>query len=493
MASDSPPAVAEFLARFPPFAVLPAAMVTDVARDVRSRSYPPGATILRQGAEPASQLFVLREGLVDLYDDERAVDHLGEGELFGLSVLSGLGPALSARARDEVRCYLIPADRAADVLGTREGLAYLAASMARWKEAASVERHVRRAQAGDDLADAIRAAGDVVEVVTASSGLPATIRSLLDDGVDAVDIGHVVGMSIDELTRRFVELSIDELGPPPCSFAWVALGSAARHEQALGTDQDHALAYGCAEGDVDAVDPYFARLATGVTDGLEACGIARCRGNVMAENPAWRRTQAGWRARFEQYVSDPDVMAARITGIAFDYRRVTGTLDIEPTLDEVIRGAGKDPAFLGRLASTVLESRVPVGRVRDIVVERNGDRAGTLDLKHGGITVVTNLARCYAIESGITQNRTLERLHSSAAMELITERRRDELEEAFRFLWSLRLNHHVEQVERGEPVDDSIDPGSLAPIARQSLSAALHEVAEALADLERPRRRGHST
>ena len=41
--------------------------------------------------------------------------------------------------------------------------------------------------------------------------------------------------------------------------------------------------------------------------------------------------------------------------------------DIESTLDQVIRGAGKDPAFLGRLASTVPESRVPVGRVRDIV------------------------------------------------------------------------------------------------------------------------------
>ena len=77
-------------------------------------------------------------------------------------------------------------------------------------------------------------------------------------------------------------------------------------------------------------------------------------------------------------------------------------------------------------------------------------------------------------------------------MGLIPERRRDELEEAFRFLWHLRLSHHVEQVERGELVDDFIDPGSLAPIARQSLSAALHEVDEALGDLERHRRRRHT-
>jgi CBS domain-containing protein len=253
----------------------------------------------------------------------------------------------------------------------------------------------------------------------------------------------------------------------------------------LGTDQDHAIAYGCSDEDFDAVDPYFGRMAAAVTDGLEACGIPRCRGNVMAENPAWRRTEQGWRRRFGQYITDRDLIAARITGIAFDYRRVSGVLDIEPTLDEVIRSAGTDQAFLGRLASTVLESRPPVGRKRDIVVERGGDHPGKLDLKHGGITIVTNLARFFAIKGGITQNRTLERLASAASLGLIPDRVRDDLEEAFRFLWRLRLTHHVEQVDRGEQVDDFIDPDALSSIARRALPEALHVINDALVALER--------
>ena len=477
--------IAAFLVLFPPFADLPPDRISDLSRDVRSERYAGGATILRKGGEPAQHLFVVREGIVDLYDDDRLIDHLGEGDVFGISVLSGLGPMLSVLARGKVGCYLIPAQRARELLGTPEGLAYIAGSAGRWAKLASVEQHVLRAGASADLTEGIRAADDVNEVVAVSQGLPLMIGSLLDEGVDPVDIGHAVGLMIDELTRRLIELHTAQMGPPPCSFAWLGLGSAARHEQALGTDQDHAIAYGCCDEDFDSVDPYFGGMAAAVTEGLEACGIPRCRGNVMAENPAWRRTEQGWRRRFEQYVSDRDLMAARITGIAFDYRRVSGVLDIEPTLDGVIRSAGMDQAFLVRLASTVLESRPPVGRKREIVVERGGDHAGKLDLKHGGITIVTNLARFFAIKGGITQNRTLERLASAASMGLIQDRVRDDLEEAFRFLWRLRLTHHVEQADRGEQVDDFIDPNVLSSIARRALPEALHVINDAVVALER--------
>lgn len=211
------------------------------------------------------------------------------------------------------------------------------------------------------------------------------LHALLERGVDPIDIGQVVGVAVDQLTTRLIELHVQQVGEPPASFAWMALGSAARHEQALTTDQDHAISYGSTD-DVEAIDPYFARLATFVTDGLEACGITRCRGNVMAENPAWRRTVDGWRHRFTEYMTDPDIMGTRITNIAFDYRRVTGPVDIEPALDEVIRGARNDRSFVRRLVATVLESRPPLGRFRDVVVERGGEHPGTVDIKHGGIT-----------------------------------------------------------------------------------------------------------
>jgi CBS domain-containing protein len=291
-------------------------------------------------------------------------------------------------------------------------------------------------------------------------------------------------MTVDHLTMRAIELFIDERGEPPGAFAWVALGSAARHEQALTTDQDHSIAYG-AGADVEAIDPYFAALAASVTDALEASGIQRCRGNVMAVNPAWRNTSEGWRQRFGEYVADPDLRGTRIMGIAFDYRRVTGAVDIEATLDEFIRTAGRDQGFVRRLATTALESEPPVGRHRDIAVRHRGEHRGRIDIKHHGITIITNLARVHAILAGVTENRTIERLRGAASAGVITDRTRDDLVEAFRVLWGIRLERHAALMGRGEMADDFVDPAELPKITERALGGSLRVIADAQEHLAR--------
>jgi signal-transduction protein with cAMP-binding, CBS, and nucleotidyltransferase domain len=470
---------ASFLARWPPFDELDMHELEDLASESRLASYRPGSEILRQAADPAPALYVVKGGIVDLFEEDRFVGRVDQGEIFGLSVLSGLGPSMTVRARGDVQCYLIPPHRARALLGAPAGLAFLAAQATRWRERDAAEEHVRRTGTDTDLTDSIRGGSDVAALVTAWERLPSLVRSLLDRHVDPIDIGHVVGVGIDELTRRLIELSVVALGEAPASYAWLALGSAARHEQGLVTDQDHAMAFGGDDAGVEVHDRYFSTLAKAVTDGLEACGIARCHGNVMAENPAWRRTSDGWRRRFAVYLADPNIMGARITGIAFDYRRVAGDVDIERVLDGVIRETRNDRAFMGRLAATVMETRPAVGRRRDLVLERGGAHAGKLDVKHGGITVVTNLARLLALRAGIAENRTVERLRGAAASGAISDRARDDLVEAFRLLWRVRLEHHVGQIERGEEPDDFVDPAELDAVSRGSLATALSVVAGA--------------
>ena len=475
---------ARFLARFAPFRDLDAARLRDVAEHVETRSFSPGTEILHQASEPANHLFVVHRGGVDVLDEAEVVEHLGPGETFGLSVFSGLGPVFTVRAREATECYLIDADRARALMGTPAGLASLAEHVARWREREDVERHVRRAGVDDRLPTEIAAARELPALVEVSRLLPAMVTDLLAKGTDPVDVGHVVGMTIDRLTTRLIELFVEERGEPPAAFAWVALGSAARHEQALTTDQDHAIAYGDGS-DPDAIDPYFSALAEAVTHGLEACGIERCRGNVMAVNAAWRRTKEAWHRRFEEYVADPDLMGARITGIAFDYRRVTGAVDIEATLDEVIRRAGRDRGFVRRLATAALESGPPVGRRRDLAVKHRGEHAGRIDIKYEGITIVTNLARVYAILAGLTENRTMERLRGAASGGTISDRTRDDLVEAFRLLWRIRLERHSELMARDEQADDLVDPTGLSPISQRALGGALRVIADAQEGLAR--------
>jgi CBS domain-containing protein len=328
------------------------------------------------------------------------------------------------------------------------------------------------------LKSAIERSSDQAGAVAAARQLPATAASLVEANVDPVHVGHIVGVTIDALTRRLIDLAIDRLGQPPVPWAWLALGSEARHEQALFTDQDHALAYEPQGHPEPELDPYFAELAESATSGLEAAGLHRCRGNAMAVHPDMRRSVDGWVAQFHTWMTDPGVQGSELTSIAFDYRRIAGPLEVEQTLDDVIRTVPRRyPQFLRHLAHRALDFKPPTGFFRDFVVEHHGEHAGRLDVKHGGIMIVTSLARAWALLHGRIEKRTLDRLGGAVASGRITEQARRDLEEAFRLLWRVRLNHQAAMVRAGHSPDDFVDPASLSQITRLGLKEAFRIIA----------------
>ena len=63
--------------------------------------------------------------------------------------------------------------------------------------------------------------------------------------------------------------------------------------------------------------------------------------------------------------------------------------------------------------SAPVDTRPPTGFIRNLVVERKGDHVGRLDVKHGGVTIVGNIARVEAIRAGIAAKGTLDRLRGA--------------------------------------------------------------------------------
>ena len=310
------------------------------------------------------------------------------------------------------------------------------------------------------------------EAVQTGGRLPEMFVSLVQAHVDPLDIAHAVAVTIDTLTTRLLDLAINDAGEPPCPWAWLALGSEARQEQGLATDQDNALVVECDEGEFIDVDPYFQRLATVVNDGIERAGIPRCRAGVVASNPEWRGTLDVWEERFWGWIREPARTGRAFVGIAFDYRRVTGPLDVDPVLDEVIRRSSEEDQFMRQLAKLAVEARPPVGLLKDAVVNRKGKSAPAFDVKQGGIAPITNLARVLAVESGVTENRTLRRLRAAAEAGYLERETLEGLEEAFDLLWQIRVERQTRAVEEGEVPDDSVRPEWLGPLTRQALRDA---------------------
>jgi len=181
----------------------------------------------------------------------------------------------------------------------------------------------------------------------------------VDEGADPLDVGRMVTLVIDAMTQRFISFAVERLGAPPVPWAWLMLGSAARREQAVITDQDHALAFELNGEEIEEVDGYFLELARAVTSGLEAAGIPRCHADVVAENRSLRRPLDHWVTAFNEWMDEPRLEAGRQASILFDQRRSAGPLEAERTLGQVIGSAGTRPHFIARLAKQAVDVPSP--------------------------------------------------------------------------------------------------------------------------------------
>jgi CBS domain-containing protein len=258
----------------------------------------------------------------------------------------------------------------------------------------------------------------------------------------------------------------------------MALGSEARLEQALHTDQDHALAYDPGDRSDDDVDPWFATLAERVTASLEAAGIPRCTGDAMATTKLLRRSVSGWVEAFRSWMVDLGPEGSLMSSVVFDHRVLAGPLDIASTIHGVVAEApDRYPAFIRHLAYRALDHKPPTGFARGFVVESKGEHAGRLDIKHGGVAIVANLARCDAIRVKSTATSTTDRLRAATDAGLLAKEDLDALQEAFRLLWQIRLEHQARQHRAGHEPDDFVDPTTLGPIQRLGLKEAFRIVA----------------
>jgi CBS domain-containing protein len=330
-----------------------------------------------------------------------------------------------------------------------------------------IERNCPQNHPAALLLDAIAAATTPASVAQAGRRLPKAISTLVKTGVDPLEVGGAVSGVIDAMTRRLIDLAFSEQGEPPVPWAWLALGSAARCEQGIGTDQDHALAYDPQGRPPDELDAYFLRLAEYVTSGLESAGIPRCHADVVAVNQALRRPVDHWAEAFQTWMADPRIEAVRQTTILFDHRRVAGPLDVERTLRWIISSSPERPAFVGRLRKMAMDARPP----------RHLRRPRRIDLKHDGLMQIVTLARILAVEGDIPNTGTIERLRGAVSRGLLDESSAHQLAAAFQVMWRIRLEHQIAAAAAREEPGDLVSVQT--PQLRTQLGEALGSIREA--------------
>ena len=320
-------------------------------------------------------------------------------------------------------------------------------------------------------------AGDEDELVRVAGGLRRLFLGLLAAGLPSVDIERVLTLQLDSLRTRLIDFAFERHGPAPVSWAWILLGSGARREFTLGSDQENALAYADADGD-PAVDAFFKRFAIDVNAGLERCGFLPDVNGVLAREERWRMSARSWVSVFRECLTEPDNSHLIRATVSFDFRQTQGGLDIVSPLIEVIREAPKHPDFLRQLARTAADPKPPLRFTGSFALD--GD--GTLDIKRRCVTPIVNLARFHAISGGVTISSTVDRLIAAAESGGLDPEVSDGLREAFEIVTRVRLSHHASLIEAGagvDGVDNLVDPEHLPPVMRRELREALRVTAQA--------------
>ncbi|SHK55812.1 putative nucleotidyltransferase substrate binding domain-containing protein [Rhodothermus profundi] len=320
------------------------------------------------------------------------------------------------------------------------------------------------------------------------------LRQLRQQGMPAIGLLRISTELNDRVVIRALELveaKLREEQPdqiPDLPWVWMALGSEGRREMSFKTDQDNALMYAdpCEERRARRAEQWLGELAQRANSALEQVGFPRCPADMMAANPRWRQALSGWKRTFRRWIFEPDEKALLHASIFFDLRALYGAGELVEQLKEDLQQALQvERGFLAFMMRNALRNRPPLSFFRRFVLDRSGEQRPGFDIKLRGLMPITDLARILALEAGFLRTTgTLDRLQ--AAADRIPEVRQtcQNLQEAYRFLTELRLDHQIRQIEEGQMPDNHIAPEQLNAVQRKVLKivfAMIQEAQEALA------------
>jgi CBS domain-containing protein len=259
----------------------------------------------------------------------------------------------------------------------------------------------------------------------------------------------------------------------------MVLGSMARDEQLIVTDQDNALVLDN-RFDPRVHDHYFLQLAEFVSDGLAACGFTYCKGGIMASNPQWRQPLRVWRGYFTEWIERPNPQTLLNSCIFFDLDSIYGEADLVENLKELVaQKASHSPLFLASLARNALNRTPPLGFFRTFVMEKDGQQNNIINLKGRGTAPLTDLIRVHALAAGSKAQNSLERLDAIAATKLLTEEAITQLRYALEFLSIVRIRHQAMDLQEGREPDNYIEPEKVSASDRQNLKSSFQVLSNA--------------
>jgi len=304
--------------------------------------------------------------------------------------------------------------------------------------------------------------------------LQLLLKPRIKNDVSVKYITKITTAFSDAIIRRILELTINEIGPPPARFSFICLGSEGRKEETLYTDQDNAIVYENVSKEREiAVQEYFSKLGERVCNSLNYIGYSFCLGNIMAKNPHWCKPLSAWEKYFDTWIATPEPQNLLDATIFFDFRSTYGdeTL-IERLSNRIEESIKRNPLFLYHLAFNTFNAKSAHISSGNILSDKQDD---SVDLKSAMAPIIM-FARTYSLQNSIRCSNTIERLTALKEKHIMSENTINEIIYMYYFLMNLRLKNQIEQVDNNAPVSNKLNTKKLIDIELFLLKKVLSSI-----------------
>ncbi len=323
----------------------------------------------------------------------------------------------------------------------------------------------------------IDSAQNIETLQQANTDIRQLAFNMLAQGVGAEQLTQFISALNDALTRRVLQLNLENHNFDGIEWCWLAFGSEGRDEQTFVTDQDNGIVFACDDtAAVDSLRQRFLTFALDVNKDLDRCGFTLCKGNIMASNPQWCLTLDEWKEQFSTWIRVPQPEALLNATIFFDFRPLFGKVELAESLRRhLLIQTQSSPMFLKAMAHNALDVEPPLGKIRDFLTDLEPGHPGKIDLKKYGSRIFVDVARIYALSTGVHNSNTVQRLRLASQRLSIRTDEINAVLEGLNFIQFLRLRHQCLDVEPGAQGDNLINPDDLNELDRRILKESFRQ------------------
>ena len=327
-------------------------------------------------------------------------------------------------------------------------------------------------ETASSITDQIKKSEDMSNIVKALNKMPLLVRDMLEEGTNADHLRRMIGTAYDAAIKHFIKFSINDLGPPPASFSFISLGSNARHEMTMFSDQDSAILFSDVErSKLHDIRRYFLTLANQVCKKLDQAGYPYCPGDFLAVNPKWCLAFSEWKHNFKTWITTATPESILDINVFFDLHNAHGDQALFEKLHSYIREqTQQNPLFFQHYARNCLLYRPPLNLFGQIQTKDK-----LVSLKKC-LQPIELFARLYALKYDVRATNTIERLNALVKKNIITEDSCREIIYIFDYIWHLRFQNQVFQYGDLRKVNNKLNLNHLMEIERENLKNILHKI-----------------